>query len=49
MQGHIWPRAVHSNIPLHGRTPHHKTFFAGFTGFGLLYETETGPETKKFF
>ena len=29
--------------------PHHKTFFAGFTGFGLLYETETGPETKNFF
>ena len=28
---------------------HHKTFFAGFTGFGLLYETETGPETKNFF
>ena len=28
---------------------HHKTFFAGFTGFGLLYITETGPETKNFF
>ena len=28
---------------------HHKTFFAGFTGFGLLYRTETGPETKNYF
>jgi hypothetical protein len=32
-----------------GSDDHHKTFFAGFTGFGLLYETETGPETKNFF
>ena len=31
----------------HGRR-HHKTIFAGFTGFGLLYITETAPETKIF-